>query len=321
MEHPIAIALHGGAGNLKKLKLTKEEEAAYEAIIQFALNAGYGVLKNGGTSVDAVETTIKILEDSPLFNAGKGAVFTHDGTVELDAAIMDGSDFSCGGITGAMHIKNPISAAKSVMRNSEFVLLSGSGADEFAKEQGLEYVEQSYFFTQKRWDQLQEALKEDSVSLDHEKPQSSSSTNSPEEKKYGTVGCVAMDSNGNLAAGTSTGGLVNKRYHRIGDSPIIGAGTYADNNSCAVSCTGKGEDFMRLSVAHEISAQLKYTGASLDSCVSNVMHKQLKSVKGRGGCIVIDKNGNICMDFTTTGMFRGSIDKNGKLEVAIYKKE
>ncbi|MFM1998591.1 MAG: hypothetical protein RL204_538, partial [Bacteroidota bacterium] len=247
------IAIHGGAGNLKKLNLTPEQEAEYKAVMKQALETGYALLKEGKSSSEAVVAVISILEDCPLFNAGKGAVFNHDGINELDAAIMDGKTLDCGAVAGVIKIKNPIQLAKLVMDSSKYVLLAGAGAEDFAQDNGVEFVEPSYFFTELRWNQLQEALEEKDMKLDH----SGLKEEDPDaEKKFGTVGCVALDIYGNIAAGTSTGGLTNKQYGRVGDSPLIGAGTYANNNSCAVSCTGKGEDFIKLSVARDIASMV-----------------------------------------------------------------
>jgi beta-aspartyl-peptidase (threonine type) len=313
-----AIAIHGGAGNLKKLGLTPEQEKEYLAVIDSALTVGNTILLNGGTSIEAIESAIRIMEDSPLYNAGKGSVFTHDGINEMDAAIMDGSNLHCGAIAGCRTIKNPISAALAVMRDDKFVMLSGSGAEEFAKLNGLECVDPSYFFTDHRWKQLEEAKDEEKMELDHDRKTSQITTDESGNSKYGTVGCVALDKYGNLSAGTSTGGLNNKRYGRIGDSPIIGAGTYANNRTCAISCTGKGEDFIRLNVAFDISAQMEYLNLSLDSAVKSVIQYKLKEVKGRGGCVAIDAYGKIVFDFTTTGMYRGSINTKGEKYLAIY---
>ncbi|MFM9984280.1 MAG: isoaspartyl peptidase/L-asparaginase family protein [Flavobacteriales bacterium] len=316
----IAIALHGGAGNLKKLNLTPEEELAFKAVMDSAITAGYAVLERGGTSVDAVEATIHVMEDSPLFNAGKGAVFNHDGINEMDAAIMNGADLSCGSITGVRHIRNPISAARLVMDKSEHVFLSGIGAEEFVVAQGMNLVDSSYFFTQHRWDQLQEALEEDKIELDHDGKKSAAMRDEPREGKFGTVGCVALDKAGNIAAGTSTGGLTNKRYGRIGDAPLIGAGTYANNASCAVSCTGKGEDFIRNTIAADIAGRVEYGQESLDSAVHHAIYTKLVASKGRGGCIALNASGQIAMAFTTTGMYRASIDTSGRKEIQIYQK-
>ena len=319
MKGKFAIAIHGGAGNLVKMKLTPEEEESYKQALDAALAMGSSILANGGTSVEAVEAAITSLEDCPLFNAGKGAVFTHDGHNDLDAAIMNGANLECGAVAGVRRIKNPISLARKVMEESEFILLHSEGAEEFTKEQGIEWVDTSYFYTQHRWEQLQEAIEDDKTELDHSEKKKASSDNKPREEKFGTVGCVALDVHGNIAAGTSTGGLTNKRYGRIGDSPLIGSGTYADNATCAVSCTGKGEDFIRLNVAHDIASMIRYAQIDLLSACDSVVMKKLKEIKGRGGCIAIDKQGNIAMPFTTTGMFRGSIDVNGQKKIALYE--
>jgi L-asparaginase / beta-aspartyl-peptidase len=313
----VAIVIHGGAGNLRKLNLTKEEELAYMQLMETALHTGYDLLKEGKSSIDAVEATIRIMEDSPLFNAGKGSVFSHDGVNEMDAAIMNGKDLSCGSITGVRTIRNPISTARLVMEKSEHVFLSGRGAEEFARLNGVAMEDPSYFYTEHRWQQLQEALKKDSIQLDHTPP--SASLHDPEDFKFGTVGCVALDSEGNLAAGTSTGGLTNKKFGRIGDSPLIGCGTYAGNESCAVSCTGRGEDFIRNTVAADIAARCKYLNEPLDTAVRVVIEEKLKKAKGRGGCIALDTDANISAHFTTSGMYRGWIDQEGKLVVKIYE--
>jgi len=283
-----------------------------------ALNVGYSFLQSGGSSVDAVEKVLCILEDCPLFNAGRGSVFSHDGKNEMDAAIMDGKSLDAGCIAGVTRIKNPISLAKLVMRKSTSVFLYGPGAEEFAIEKGMTLCDTSYFFTQKRWEQLQQAIKEDKVELDHGNEDKSESSKK-NEGKYGTVGCVALDQNGNLAAGTSTGGLTNKKHKRIGDSPIIGSGTYAENLVCAISCTGRGEEFIKNVIAYDIAAQMKYQNKNLFESVSNSIQGRLKSNGGRGGCVAIDYQGNIVFNFTTTGMFRGSIDTSGKKYTAIYR--
>ena len=313
---PIAIAIHGGAGNLKKLNLTPGEEEEYKRTLEEALVKGNSILSSGGKALDAVEAAIHVLEDSPLFNAGKGAVFTHDGTNELDASIMDGSNLLCGAIAGVKHIQNPISLARAVMEKSDFVFLSGKGAEQFAASQGIPLVDSSYFYTENRWKQLQENLREDTGAT---KKDISRDQGVIGEGKFGTVGCVALDKFGNIAAGTSTGGTSNKRYGRIGDSPVIGAGTYADNLTCAVSCTGKGEDFIRHAVAYDISAQMRYSGISLDSAVYSTIHQKLKASGGRGGCIALDRKGNVSMQFTTTGMYRGYIVNGAAPKVMIYR--
>ena len=292
------IAIHGGAGIILKGDLSIEKEKLIREKLDEAISHGYEILKSTGSSTDAVVETIKILENSPLFNAGKGAVFTNQGTIEHDASIMNGETLNAGASTGTMHIKNPITLAHSIMTSSEHVFLSREGAEEFAKLQNLEMVEQDYFYTDFRLNQLEKQKNTDS--------------------KFGTVGCVAMDINGNLAAGTSTGGMTNKKWGRIGDSPIIGAGTYANNKTCAVSCTGSGEYFMRSVVAYDISALMEYKDLSLNEAVYNVIHKKLPSLGGDGGLIAIDNQGNIVMDFNTPGMYRASINKDGEKNIDIY---
>jgi beta-aspartyl-peptidase (threonine type) len=320
IEGKFAIALHGGAGNIEKMNLTPEQQKQYIHVMDSALHVGYEFLKSGGSSVDAVEKVINILEDSPLFNAGKGSVFSHDGKNEMDAAIMDGKTLDAGAVAGVTKIKNPISAAKLIMRKSNSIFLHGEGAEAFVVEKGMQLVDTSYFFTQSRWDQLQEAIKKNNdTQLDHGNDDENKSSSKAQEGKYGTVGCVALDQNGNLAAGTSTGGLVNKKFHRIGDSPLIGAGTYAENLVCAVSCTGRGEDFIKNVIAYDIAAQMKYADKSLYEAVSASIQTKLKASNGRGGCIAIDKSGNVIFNFTTSGMFRGSVDQTGKFYTAIYR--
>ena len=294
------IAIHGGAGIILKGDLSIEKEKLILEKLDEAISHGYEILKSTGSSTDAVVETIKILENSPLFNAGKGAVFTNQGTIEHDASIMSGENLNAGASTGTMYVKNPITLAHSIMTNSEHVFLSREGAEEFAKMENLEIVEQDYFYTDFRFNQLKKQK------------------NSP--SKFGTVGCVAMDINGNLAAGTSTGGMTNKKWGRIGDSPIIGAGTYANNKTCAVSCTGSGEYFMRSVVAYDISALMEYKDLSLKEAVYKVIHKKLPSIGGDGGLIAIDNKGNIVMDFNTPGMYRASINKDGEKNIAIYLK-
>jgi len=295
-----AIVIHGGAGVITREKMSPVMDKEYRAALVEAMNTGKKILSEGGTALEAVEKTINVMEDNPLFNAGKGAVFTHDGKNELDAAIMDGSDLAAGSVAGVTDIKNPITAARYVMTKSEHVMLTGAGASQFAKEQGLEIVPPSYFYTEKRYNELQEILK---------------------REKNGTVGCCALDKNGNLAAGTSTGGMSNKRYNRVGDAPIIGAGTYANNNSCAVSATGHGEFFIRWTVAHDISALMQYKGLSLKEASELVVNDKLVKAGGSGGVICVDKSGNVSMPFNSEGMFRGFATADGKEGVFIYKDE
>ncbi|MDI3527275.1 MAG: L-asparaginase / beta-aspartyl-peptidase [Tenuifilum sp.] len=285
-----SIAIHGGAGNMKPEHFTKEQLDEYKAELNKALSIGVAILKSGGSSLDAVEQVVRYLEDCPLFNAGKGAVFTHEGRNELDAAIMDGKTLNAGAVAGVRNVKNPISLARKVMEASPHVMLSGSGASEFAREQGLELVDSSYFFTKSRWESLQRVLS---------------------KEKMGTVGCVALDTHGNLAAATSTGGMTNKRWGRIGDSPIIGAGTYANNATCAVSATGHGEYFIRYTVAHDISALMEYQNLSLNAAAERVVMGKLLNAGGFGGIIAVDKMGNICTLMNTTGMFRAFASSKG----------
>ena len=291
-----AIAIHGGAGTITRKNMTAETEAAYRSKLEEALNIGSIILENGGTSLDAVVAAISIMEDSELFNAGKGAVFTNAGTNELDASIMDGSNLLAGAVAGVKTVKNPITAARKVMENTWHVMLSGEGADQFAKEQNLEIVDPSYFYTQRRWDYLKKVQAE----------------------KYGTVGCVALDKNGNIAAGTSTGGMTNKKWNRIGDAPIIGAGTYANNKSCAVSSTGWGEYFIRGVVAYDIAALMEYKNLSIRKAAKTVIEK-ISKMGGDGGVIAIDNQGNIAMEMNTSGMYRAHINSKGEIDVKIYK--
>jgi beta-aspartyl-peptidase (threonine type) len=328
----ITLVIHGGAGTITRGNMTPEKEKAYKEVLNIALQKGYGVLKQGGTSVQAVEATIRVMEDSPLFNAGKGAVFTNEGKNELDASIMEGKTLKAGAIAGVTTIRNPISTAIAVMEKSPHVMMAGKGAEIFAKEQGQEIVDPSYFYTEPRFKALQRAKEEEKTELDHdakddEKVKKAPKTGSAdpdkliftEGKKFGTVGCVALDKFGNLAAGTSTGGMTNKRYGRIGDAPIIGAGTYANNATCAVSATGHGEFFIRSVVAYDISALMEYKGMALKDAANEVVMKKLVERGGEGGVIALDRNGNIAMPFNSEGMYRGYIKSDGKSEILIYK--
>lgn len=318
MEQPIAIAIHGGASDIANMGLTPEQEQAYKDGISAALDSGYAILKSGGSSLDAVEAAIRVLEDNPLFNAGKGSVYTHDGRIEMDAAIMDGSTLRCGAIAGVRKVKNPISGARLVMDSSRYVLLFGKGAERFLVKEGMELVDTSYFRTDFRWQQHLKMINKDSMQLDNDSRAEVDPIDERKMNKYGTVGCVAIDRQGHLAAATSTGGLANKRWRRIGDSPIIGAGTYADS-LCAVSCTGKGEDFMRLVLAKGVSDRMRYRNDSLHIAAKDAL-AELINVQGRGGLIAIDGAGHVVMDFTTSGMFRGCIDKAGHKQVLIFTK-
>ncbi|WP_316827102.1 isoaspartyl peptidase/L-asparaginase [Pedobacter miscanthi] len=314
------MVIHGGAGTILKKNMTPEKEAAYVAALTKALQAGYAEIKAGKSSLDAVEATIHVLENDPHFNAGKGAVFTHDGRNELDAAIMDGKTLMAGAVAGVTTVKNPISAARAVMEKSEHVMMFGDGADKFAKEVGLEIVNPKYFWTKERWDGLQDAIKEDSTKavLDHGSKKSSLLGTINHDYKFGTVGCVALDKAGNLAAGTSTGGMTNKKYGRVGDSPIIGAGTYCNNETAGISCTGWGEFYIRNVVAKTISDLMEYKGISVTEASKIVLDKVGK-MGGDGGLIALDKKGNVAMPFNTEGMYRGTITADGKIEVNIYK--
>ncbi|HUF18969.1 MAG TPA: isoaspartyl peptidase/L-asparaginase [Thermoanaerobaculia bacterium] len=310
----ITLVIHGGAGTILKKNMTAVAEAAYREALTLALNTGFAVLEKNGSSLDAVEATLRVMEDSPLFNAGKGAVFTHDGRNELDASIMNGATKSAGAVGGVTIIRNPISAARAVMEKSPHVMMTGRGAELFATSAGLEIVDPSYFWTERRWKALQDILvreKETSAAWDIAK--------SEDETRFGTVGAVALDSQGNLAAATSTGGMTNKRFGRVGDSPIIGAGTWADNDSCAVSATGDGEYFIRLAVARDIAALVEYKGMTVEKASAEVIHGKLTALGGEGGVIVLDRKGNFAMVFNSEGMYRGSITAAGAAKVEIYK--
>ena len=303
------LVMHGGAGTITRQNMTPELEKQYREKLEEALRTGHAILAKGGAGLDAVETSIRVLEDSPLFNAGKGAVFTHEGRNELDAAIMDGKTKKAGSVAGVTIVRNPISLARAVMEKSPHVMMAGKGAELFATTVGLEIVDPSYFWTERRWKALQqELMKEEQKNA----PQ-------PQPKHMGTVGAVALDQRGNLAAGTSTGGTTNKRYGRVGDAPIIGAGTYADNESVAVSCTGTGEYFIRWTVAYDIAALYKYRGMTVQQAGDEVIHKKLEPAGGDGGAIILDAKGSFALPFNTSGMYRGWIAADGVPHVLIYK--
>ena len=310
------IVIHGGAGTILKKNMTPEMEAQYRETLALAIQTGHAILKAGGSSQEAVEKTIHVMEDSPLFNAGKGAVLTADETIELDASFMNGATLDAGAIAGVQTIKHPISAAIAVMEDSPHVMLSGKGAEAFAASQGLELVSPEYFYTERRINALKRVK---------EKEQQTAFT--PQEwedfknQKFGTVGCVALDQAGNLAAGTSTGGMTNKKWNRIGDAPIIGAGTYANNASCAISATGWGEFFIRAVVAHDIAALMEYKNLSIQEAARIVIHEKVAKLGGDGGIVGIDKQGNIAMEMNTAGMYRAHMDAQGNLTVKIYKDE
>ncbi len=314
-EKHFAIVIHGGAGTIKKTNMTPEQENAYREKLQEAINTGYTILENGGTSLDAIQRTINIMEDSPLFNAGKGAVFNSLGKNEMDASIMDGNTLNCGAVAGVKHIKNPINAARMVMDRTRHVLLSGKGAEDFAKQFDIVFVEDSYFYTKKRFQQLQKSQEKNKVQLDHA---FLNTKNLIDDHKFGTVGAVALDKNGNIAAATSTGGLTNKKYGRIGDSPIIGAGTYANNKTCGISCTGTGEYFIRTLAAHEASNLMQYKELSLQKSLENVI-QQIGNLGGHGGMVGLDYKGTIAWSFNTEGMYRAYKKSNGENVVKFYE--
>ena len=312
---PIAIVIHGGAGAINRSELSVEREVHYRAGLEAARDAGYAVLERGGSSLDAVTAAVRTLEDDPLFNAGRGAVLNHDGVAELDASIMDGKTQAAGAVAGVKHVKNPIDLARVVMEKSPYVMLVGAGAEEFALEQSVPLVPASYFITETRVRQLERAIKDEN---DKAAQKTSVIANRGFIGTMGTVGAVALDRNGNLAAATSTGGLTNKRAGRIGDSPIIGAGTYANNASCAVSSTGDGEFFMRAVVAHDVCAVMAYKNESLEAAAHEVIHDKIGGMKATGGVIALDRAGHIVMEFNSDGMFRASRDSRGRKDVAIY---
>lgn len=310
LERNITLAIHGGAGTITRGQMSAEKEAGYKKALSEALNIGFGILSSGGTSLDAVEQTVKALEDTPLFNAGRGSVFTHQGTHEMDASLMDGKTGMAGAVAGIHGVKNPISLARLVMDKTDHVLLIGEGGMDFARVQGVELRDPDYFYDEFRYNQWQETKDSDQMILDH----------SPlKEQKFGTVGAVALDSHGNIAAATSTGGMTNKKFGRVGDSAIVGAGTYANNQTCAISCTGSGEYFIRGVVAYDVSCLMEYKGYSLQqACEEVVMHRLVKS-GGDGGLVAVDAIGNIAMPFNTEGMYRACKSSNGSEIIAIYK--
>ena len=305
-EPMLGIAIHGGAGPLPRAEMTSEAEARYRADLGVALDTGYDVLAHGGSSLDAVVAAVRALEDSPLFNAGRGAVFTHDGINELDASIMDGATLKAGAVAGLRHVRNPIELARLVMDKSPHVMMIGDGAEEFALEQGVTLVPRDYFYTEQRWQQLEKARRGDAraaATLHY----------------FGTVGAVAVDAKGNLAAATSTGGMTDKKFGRVGDSPINGAGTYANNATCAISATGHGEYFIRAVVGHDISALMEYRGMTLAAATRLVVQDKLVHLGGEGGVIAIDRQGDIALEFNSEGMFRGARTSAGRRDIAIYR--
>src|SRR5215475_5078612 len=310
------LVIHGGAGTILKEDMTPELEQAYFNGLQQAMDAGFAVLEQGGSAINAIKATIVILEDNMLFNAGRGSVFTKKGVQEMDAAIMDGSTLEAGAVTGVRNVRNPIELATEVMQNSNHVFLSGKGASDFAIKQGIKLEPDEYFFSQFRYDQWKAIRDSDTYSLDHTHQRLEELMR---DKKFGTVGAVACDDKGNIAAATSTGGMTNKKYGRIGDSPIIGIGTYANNNTCAISCTGHGEPFIRSVAAYDVSCLMEYKGYSLQEAMNIVVNDKLTKLKGEGGMIGVDARGNHAMILNSAGMYRGFRNSDGDGEVAIYK--
>lgn len=306
-----SIAIHGGAGTVLRNEMSLAQQQAYEQALEAALDAGFRLLKQGASALDAVEASVRSLEDCPLFNAGRGSVFNHAGHHEMDAAIMDGNGCGAGAVCGVAGIKNPVSLARMVMEHSPHVMLSGAGAEQFAKEHGVAFEPASYFFTDQRFAQWQQAVAEDRIQLDH--------SGASDEKKFGTVGAVALDAQGSLAAATSTGGMTNKRWGRVGDSPIIGAGTWASNDTCAVSCTGHGEFFIRSVVGHDIHCLMAYKNLSLQEACDVLVHDKLMKMRGEGGLIAVDRNGNIAMPFNSEGMYRASRRTGEAPQIMIYR--
>ncbi|UCE24370.1 MAG: isoaspartyl peptidase/L-asparaginase [Candidatus Zixiibacteriota bacterium] len=307
------IVIHGGAGTILKSKMTPEKEAEYRQKLGESLQVGYDIVEKGGAAIDATQAAVKVMEDSPLFNAGKGAVFTHEGLNEQDACIMDGKTLNSGAVAGVRRIKNPIELARLVMDKSEHILLSGEGAEAFAQMHGIEFAEAEYFYTEHRWKQLRAAKYQEKVTkadysqLDHS------------DDKHGTVGAVALDRQGNLAAATSSGGMTNKKFGRLGDSPIVGAGNYANNRTCAVSGTGHGEYFITAVVSYDVSALMEYKGLSLQQAANMVIYEKLAGLGGTGGLIAIDRDGNVAMPFNTEGMYRGNLLPGQKPVIEIFK--
>jgi len=308
------IAIHGGAGTISKKNITPEREAAYQEALNDALTAGYAILEKNGEALDAVKAAVIELENNILFNAGKGSVFTNTGTHEMDASIMDGKDLSAGAVAAICNVRNPVELAYTVMKKSDHVFLIGKGAEEFAKQNGLAFEADEYFFSNFRYKQWQAIKDSDEMALDH-----NINPDDPDEKKFGTVGAVACDVNGNLAAATSTGGMTNKQFGRVGDSPIIGIGTYANNKTCAVSCTGHGEPFIKAVAAYDVSCLMEYKGLSLEEAMNIVVMDKLMKIDGEGGMIGVDANGNAALIFNSEGMYRGVRSSDGNTAIEIYK--
>lgn len=310
------LVVHGGAGTILKEDMTPDLEAAYMRGLEAGLLAGYAVLEEGGTAINAVKAAIVVMEDNVLFNAGRGSVFTKKGVQEMDAAIMDGATLKAGAVAGVRNVRNPIELAAEVMKNSNHVFLSGKGANDFAIKQGIKLEPDEYFFSQFRYDQWKAIRDSDNYSLDHTHQQLEELMR---DKKFGTVGAVACDQDGNIAAATSTGGMTNKKYGRIGDSPLIGSGTYANNKTCAISCTGHGEPFIRAVAAHDVSCLMEYKGLTLEESMDIVVNKKLIDLEGEGGMIGVDTEGNACMKLNSAGMYRALRSSDGTSEVSIYR--
>jgi len=309
------LVIHGGAGTILKADMTPELEAAYTEGLKIALDAGYAVLEEGGSAINAVKAALVILEDNVLFNAGRGAVFTRKGVHEMDAAIMDGKTLNAGAVAAVRNVRNPIELAAEVMQHSDHVFLSGEGANDFAITQGIRLEPEEYFFSQFRYDQWKAMRDSDNYALDHSNQHVEELM---KDKKFGTVGAAACDQKGNIAAATSTGGMTNKKYGRIGDTPMIGSGTYANNKTCAISCTGHGEMFIRAVAAYDVSALMEYKNFSLQQAMDEVVHKKLVSIHGEGGMIGVDANGGFAMMFNSAGMYRGVCSSDGTNEIALY---
>ncbi|MEZ8862771.1 isoaspartyl peptidase/L-asparaginase family protein [Vibrio sp. 10N.247.311.51] len=318
MSRPFSIAIHGGAGTILREQMSDELKAGITEALEKSVLAGYQILQSGGDALDAVVASVKVMEDSPHFNAGKGSVLTHDEFVEMDASVMHGREMDAGAIAGVRHIKNPIELARDVMLKSDHVLLIGEGAEKFAFEHEYTFTEQDYFFTERRYDQLQSMKEKGIFALSEAKYDEQQAEKYPDDKKYGTVGAVALDQAGNLAAATSTGGVTNKKYGRVGDSPIIGAGTIAENGNVAVSTTGMGEFFLRKMVASDVAARMRYLKEDVHTACETIIQGELKTMGGEGGLIAIDGQGDIHFGMNSSGMYRASVDTQGRVEVKIY---
>ncbi len=318
MSHPFSIAIHGGAGTILREQMSDELKTGIVEALEKSVLAGHQILKSGGDALDAVVAAVKVMEDSPHFNAGKGSVLTHDEFVEMDASVMHGKEMDAGAIAGVRHIKNPIELARDVMLKSDHVLLIGEGAEKFAFEHDYTFTEQDYFFTERRYDQLQSMKEKGIFALSEAKYDEQQANKYPDDKKYGTVGAVALDQAGNLAAATSTGGVTNKKYGRVGDSPIIGAGTIAENGNVAVSTTGMGEFFLRKMVASDVAARMRYLKEDVHTACEHIIQGELKEMGGEGGLIAIDSQGEIHFGMNSSGMYRASVDVDGAVEVKIY---